>query len=63
MTPLDALTARARDDLVRVSHPRMPWLEPRTGPDGQPALDVLIFAGRQGVRLQADGAVSPVRRA
>jgi len=47
MTPLDALTARARDDLVRVSHPRMPWLEPRTGPDGQAALDVLIVGGGQ----------------
>ena len=47
MTPLDGLTARARDDLARVAHPRMPWLEPRTGPDGRPALDVLIVGGGQ----------------
>ena len=47
MTPLDALTARARDDLHRVSHPRTPWLEPRTAPDGTAALDVLIVGGGQ----------------
>ncbi len=47
MTPLDALAARARDDLHRVSHPRMPWLEPHVGPDGRPALDVLIVGGGQ----------------
>ena len=41
-TTLAALTARAREDLERVAHPRMPWLEPRTGPDGRPALDVLV---------------------
>ena len=44
---LAALTARARDDLARVAHPRMPWLEPRLGPDGRPALDVLIVGGGQ----------------
>ncbi len=44
---LDALTRRARDDLVRIAHPRMKWLEPRIGPDGQPALDVLIVGGGQ----------------
>jgi cation diffusion facilitator CzcD-associated flavoprotein CzcO len=42
-----ALTARARDDLARVAHPSMPWLEPRIGSDGNPALDVLIVGGGQ----------------
>ncbi|WP_428487688.1 NAD(P)-binding domain-containing protein [Rhodopila sp.] len=41
------LTVRARDDLARIAHPRTPWLEPRIGPDGQPALDVLIVGGGQ----------------
>jgi cation diffusion facilitator CzcD-associated flavoprotein CzcO len=44
---LSALTSRARDDLARIAHPRMPWLEPRIGPDGRPALDVLIVGGGQ----------------
>jgi FAD-dependent urate hydroxylase len=44
---LAALTRTARDDLARIAHPRMPWLEPRIGPDGQPALDVLIVGGGQ----------------
>ncbi len=44
---LTALTARARDDLARISHPRMPWLEPRVGPDGAAALDVLVVGGGQ----------------
>ena len=38
---LFALTEKARDDLARIAHPRMPWLEPRIGPDGQPALDAM----------------------
>jgi cation diffusion facilitator CzcD-associated flavoprotein CzcO len=45
--PLATLTARVRDDLARIAHPRMPWLQPRTGPDGEPALDVLIVGGGQ----------------
>ncbi len=45
--PLAILTAKARDDLIRVAHPRQPWLQPRIGPDGQPALDVLIVGGGQ----------------
>jgi cation diffusion facilitator CzcD-associated flavoprotein CzcO len=45
--PLSALTAVVRDDLERIAHPRMPWLEPRIGPDGRPALDVLIVGGGQ----------------
>ncbi len=44
---LKVLTARARDDLACVSHPRMAWLDPRTGPDGLPALDVLVVGGGQ----------------
>jgi cation diffusion facilitator CzcD-associated flavoprotein CzcO len=44
---LDALTLRARDDLARIAHPRAAWLEPRTGPDGTPALDVLVVGGGQ----------------
>jgi cation diffusion facilitator CzcD-associated flavoprotein CzcO len=44
---IDALTARVRDDLARTAHPSMPWLEPRMGPDGTPALDVLIVGGGQ----------------
>src|SRR5580698_2970897 len=45
--PLAGLTAQARDDLARIAHPRMPWLEPRIGPDGEPTLDVLIVGGGQ----------------
>ena len=44
---LAALTARARDDLARVAHPATPWLEPHIGPDGKPALDVLVAGGGQ----------------
>jgi len=44
---LSALTEKARDDLAWIAHPRMRWLEPRIGPDGQPALDVLIVGGGQ----------------
>jgi cation diffusion facilitator CzcD-associated flavoprotein CzcO len=52
--PLVELAARVRDDLRRIAHPRMPWLEPRIGPDGKPALDVLIVGGGQsGVAIAA----------
>jgi cation diffusion facilitator CzcD-associated flavoprotein CzcO len=44
---LAALTARARDDLTRIAHPKLPWMTPVIGPDGQPALDVLIVGGGQ----------------
>ena len=44
---LAALTSQARADIERIAHPRMPWLEPRIGPDGKPALDVLIVGGGQ----------------
>ena len=36
-----------RDDIVKISHPSAPWLEPKVGPDGKPALDVLIVGGGQ----------------
>ncbi len=45
--PLAALAARVQEDLARIAHPRMPWLVPRTGPDGRPALDVLVVGGGQ----------------
>lgn len=44
---LPGLAARVRDDLARIAHPRQPWLTPRTGPDGRPALDVLVVGGGQ----------------
>ncbi|WP_284422791.1 MULTISPECIES: NAD(P)/FAD-dependent oxidoreductase [unclassified Bradyrhizobium] len=44
---LAALTAQVRSDLSRIAHPSMPWLTPVTGPDGRPALDVLIVGGGQ----------------
>ena len=42
-----ALEAQVRDDLAKTSHPSAAWLEPKLGPDGQPALDVLIVGGGQ----------------
>ncbi len=44
---LEGLTARVRDDLRRIAHPALPWLQPRIGPDGETALDVLIVGGGQ----------------
>ena len=44
---LDALEAQVASDLERIDHPTMPWLEPRTAPDGTEALDVLIVGGGQ----------------
>ncbi len=42
-----ALTARARDDLARIDHPNMDWMQPRSAPGGGAALDVLIAGGGQ----------------
>ncbi len=42
-----ALEAQVRDDLAKTSHPSAGWLEPKRGPDGQLALDVLIVGGGQ----------------
>lgn len=44
---LIALEAQVRDDLAKTAHPSASWLEPKPGPDGQPALDVLIVGGGQ----------------
>ena len=50
MIALDDLAARVQDDLRRIAHPRLPWLEPRGAPDGKPALDVLVVgAGQSGL--------------
>jgi FAD-dependent urate hydroxylase len=42
-----ALEAQLRGDLAKTSHPSASWLKPKAGPDGQPALDVLIVGGGQ----------------
>lgn len=51
----DALTeleADVRADLARIAHPGAAWLEPKTGPDGRPALDVLVVgAGQSGIAI------------
>ncbi|RXT42730.1 NAD(P)-binding domain-containing protein [Bradyrhizobium betae] len=51
----DALTeleAGVRADLAMIAHPHAAWLEPKTGPDGKPALDVLIIgAGQSGIAI------------
>lgn len=51
----DALTqleAGIRADLAKIAHPGAAWLEPKTGPDGKPTLDVLIVgAGQSGVAI------------
>jgi FAD-dependent urate hydroxylase len=44
---LTLLESRVASDLARIAHPRAPWLEPRTGPDGRPAHDVIIVGGGQ----------------
>ncbi len=44
---LATLTAQVQEDLARIAHPAMPWLEPRLGPDAAAALDVLIVGGGQ----------------
>src|SRR4051794_24231449 len=47
---LAALTARVRSDLAKIAHPSMPWLTAVIGPDGRPALDVLVVgAGQSGL--------------
>jgi FAD-dependent urate hydroxylase len=47
MSDLIALEALVRDDLAKTSHPSASWLELKIGPDGKPALDVLIVGGGQ----------------
>jgi FAD-dependent urate hydroxylase len=47
---LIALEAQVRADLARIAHPSAEWLVPKIGPDGRPALNVLIVgAGQSGV--------------
>lgn len=45
---LDRLAARAREELALTAHPRLDWVPATEGPDGQPALDVLIVGAGQG---------------
>lgn len=50
MQSLESLTAKARDEMARIAHPAREWVPPRPGPDGQPALDVLVVgAGQSGL--------------
>jgi FAD-dependent urate hydroxylase len=47
---LTALEGRVHADLARIAHPETAWLTPRLGPDGRPALDVLVVgAGQSGL--------------
>jgi cation diffusion facilitator CzcD-associated flavoprotein CzcO len=47
---LIALEAQVRADLAKTGHPGAAWLAPKLGPDGRPALDVLVVgAGQSGV--------------
>ena len=49
---LTELAATARADLAMIAHPGAAWLEPKTAPDGKPALDVLIIgAGQSGIAI------------
>lgn len=44
---LAALAAQVRCDLDKIAHPSQSWMKPVTGPDGRPALDVMIVGGGQ----------------
>jgi len=47
---LIALEAQVRADLAKTAHPNAASLTPRLGPDGRPALDVLVVgAGQSGL--------------
>jgi hypothetical protein len=47
-----ALETQVRADLARTAHPTAAWLEPKTAPDGRPALDVLVVgAGQSGLAI------------
>jgi cation diffusion facilitator CzcD-associated flavoprotein CzcO len=49
---LTELETEVRADLARIAHPGAAWLEPKTGPDGKPALDVLVVgAGQSGIAI------------
>jgi cation diffusion facilitator CzcD-associated flavoprotein CzcO len=45
MTELDALAARAREDLEQLRYPAANWVPPTLGPDGRAMLDVLVVGG------------------
>ncbi len=52
MSGLAALEAQVESDLVWIDHPDMPWLVPKTAPDGSAALDVLVVgAGQSGIGI------------
>src|SRR5258708_15801947 len=47
---LNVLEAQLRADLAKTAHPHAAWLAPKLGPDGEPALDVLVVgAGQSGI--------------
>lgn len=47
---LHALETQVRADLAKTAHPDAAWLRPKQGPDGRPALDVLVVgAGQSGL--------------
>jgi FAD-dependent urate hydroxylase len=47
---LIALEAQVHADLAKTAHPDAAWLAPKLGPDGKPALDVLVVgAGQSGI--------------
>jgi len=47
---LIALEAQVHGDLAKTAHPNAAWLTPKPGPDGRPALDVLVVgAGQSGL--------------
>ncbi|MFQ3623077.1 MAG: FAD/NAD(P)-binding protein [Acetobacteraceae bacterium] len=49
---LAMLERQVARDLALTAHPRTPWLTPRPGPDGRPALDVLVVgAGQSGLAV------------
>lgn len=52
---LRALERRVAGDLERIAYPRSAWVPPRTGPDGDRVLDVLIVGGGQGGLAIAHG--------
>ncbi|HET6928309.1 MAG TPA: NAD(P)/FAD-dependent oxidoreductase [Hyphomicrobiaceae bacterium] len=57
---LDALAAEARRDFARLRHPAPNWVPCVAGPDGKPALDVLVIGGGMcgqtlGLALARDG--------
>jgi cation diffusion facilitator CzcD-associated flavoprotein CzcO len=48
--PLIALEHQIRADLAKTAHPHAAWLASKPGPDGRPALDVLVVgAGQSGI--------------